>query len=68
MEHLLAFVGDIMKILFTGSPGTGKTFSMIKTIKEMLDNKEIETFKIIAPTRVSSEAVINAMIANEIFD
>jgi superfamily I DNA/RNA helicase len=57
-----------MKILFTGSPGTGKTFSMVKTIKEMLDNKEIETFKIIAPTRVSSEAVMNAMIANEIFD
>lgn len=57
-----------MKILFTGSPGTGKTFSMIKTIKEMIDNKEIETFKIIAPTRVSSEAVMNAMIANDIFD
>jgi superfamily I DNA/RNA helicase len=68
VEHLLAFVGDKMKILFTGSPGTGKTFSMIKTIKEMLENKEIETFKIIAPTRVSSEAVMNAMIANEIFD
>ena len=33
-----------MKILFTGSPGTGKTFSMIKTIKEMLDKKEIESF------------------------
>jgi hypothetical protein len=57
-----------MKILFTGSPGTGKTFSMIKTIKEMLDNKEIETFKIISPTRVSSEAVMNAMISNDIFD
>jgi len=57
-----------MKILFTGSPGTGKTFSMVKTIKEMLDNGEIETFKIIAPTRVSAEAVMNAMISNEIFD
>jgi len=57
-----------MKILFTGSPGTGKTFSMVKTIKEMIDNGEIETFKIIAPTRVSKEAVLNAMISNDIFD
>jgi len=57
-----------MKILFTGSPGTGKTFSMVKTIAEMLKNREVETFKIITPTRVSREAVLNAMLANGIFD
>jgi superfamily I DNA/RNA helicase len=50
-----------MRVVFTGCPGTGKTFSMVKSIKEMVDNKEIDNFIILTPTRASREAVLGIM-------
>ncbi len=50
-----------MRVVFTGCPGTGKTFSMVKSIKEMVDNKEIDNFVILTPTRASREAVLGIM-------